>query len=64
MAREKMCCNGSGWGKLFFGLFIFLVGVSWLGNEMGWWVFSLPWLPLAVTLVGAALLIKWFIRGD
>jgi len=27
---------------------------------MSWWNIALPWIPLAITFVGAALLVKWF----
>jgi len=54
-----MCCHGSGYGKLFIGIFILAIGFSWLGNDMGWWKMNLPWLPLALTIVGIALIFGW-----
>ncbi len=45
-------------GGMFFGLFLFVVGLSWFGNEAGWWQFELPWLPLAVMLIGASMVFK------
>lgn len=54
-----MCCHGSGYGKLFFGIFILAMGVSWLGNDIGWWKFNLPWFPLAIVLLGIAMIIGW-----
>jgi hypothetical protein len=50
----------AGWGKLFFGLFIFAIGASWLAREMGWISFDLPWLALALMLLGASVLADWF----
>lgn len=57
--RHMHCCGGSGYGKLLFGIFILAIGVSWLGHDMGWWTFTLPWFPLAVVLVGLAILFGW-----
>lgn len=56
--------RGRGVGKLLFALFILLIGVSWLGNDAGIWKFNLPWLPLAVTLLGIALVAKWLARSS
>ena len=54
----------NGTGKLVVGLFLFIAGLAWLGNEMKWWSANLPWLPLAVTFIGASLLIKWAMYRD
>ncbi|VVB67454.1 Uncharacterised protein [Candidatus Norongarragalina meridionalis] len=72
MARNKeeewngKCCGGHrrGAGKLIFGLFLLVMGVGWLGNEMGWWTVAIPWLPLAVTLIGAGMVVKWLLYRD
>jgi hypothetical protein len=53
-----MCCHGSGYGKLFFGAFVLVLGVNWLGHDMGWWSFSLPWIPLLVILAGIAIILR------
>ncbi|MFH1056584.1 MAG: hypothetical protein V1717_02180 [Candidatus Micrarchaeota archaeon] len=52
--------RGKGVGMLLFGIFLLLIGLSWLGNDMGWWNFSLPWVPLSVSLVAICLIVKWF----
>lgn len=54
----KDCC--SEFGGLFFGVFVLAIGLSWLGNDVGWWSFNLPWLPLAVSLFGLSMVVKWF----
>ena len=61
----KCCCgyggmHGKGFGKLLFGIILLLIGGSWLGNDLGWWNFSLPWFPLAITLLAIGLIVKWF----
>jgi len=58
------CCHGSGYGKLFVGIFILAIGFSWLGNDMGWWKMNLPWLPLALTIVGIAMIFGWSKRNS
>ncbi|MFH0835406.1 MAG: hypothetical protein V1881_03620 [Candidatus Micrarchaeota archaeon] len=62
--KSRGCCGHRGTGKLIFGLFLLLIGVSWLGTEMGWWNVALPWLPLAITFIGASLLVKWVMYRD
>ena len=54
----KDCCGE--FSGLFFGLFVLAIGLSWLGNDLGWWAFNLPWLPLAVSLFGLSMVAKWF----
>lgn len=58
------CCGKHRMGGLLFGIFILLIGVSWLGNDMHWWSFNLPWLPLALVLVGIAILAKWKMKRE
>lgn len=63
--KEQECCQGhccghcGGAGRLVLGGFIIMMGVSWLGHDLGWWSFTLPWFPLAVTLAGIAMVIGW-----
>jgi hypothetical protein len=57
--RAGVCCCGSGHGKLFVGVFVLAIGLSWLGNDMGWWRLNLPWFPLAITIVGIAMVFGW-----
>lgn len=53
---------GTGVWSLFFGLFVLIIGASWLGNSLGWWALNIPWLPLAVTLIGLSLVAGWLKR--
>jgi hypothetical protein len=55
-------CCGRGYGKLVLGVLVLVIGLSWLGYDMGWWNFNLPWAPLAVTLVGLAMVCGWLKR--
>ncbi len=50
---------GHGYGKLFVGIFVLAVGVSWLGHDLGWWTFNIPWIPLAVAIIGIAMILGW-----
>ncbi|MBU0661897.1 hypothetical protein KJ891_00390 [Candidatus Micrarchaeota archaeon] len=49
-------------GPLFlaFWVLVLLVGITWLGNEMGWWVFAFPFLPLLVILMAVKFLYHAF----
>jgi len=55
----KACCGNASNSKLFVGIFILAIGFSWLGNDMGWWKLNLPWLPLALTILGIAMIFGW-----
>lgn len=67
MGREDgMCdcrhCRRGGIGKLLFGIFLLLIGLSWLGNDLGWWRMSLPWIPLAFVLLAVGLIVGWALK--
>lgn len=48
----------SGMWRLGLGIFIFLLGLAWLGRDLGWWTWSLPIFPLAALLVGLAFIVS------
>ena len=56
------CCHG--YMKLAIGVFVFLIGFAWLGNDMGWWVLYLPWFPLIVTFFGLSMIAKWYAKRN
>jgi hypothetical protein len=65
MAKEKDSENmwrehrrKRGMFGLWFGIFLLLVGVAWLGNDMKWWSFDLPWAPILVVLFALSLILS------
>jgi len=56
--RRTRCCGGSGYGKVIFGAFVLMLGVNWFGHDMGWWSFSLPWVPIIVIMAGIAIILR------
>lgn len=43
----------------WFGLFFLLLGVAWLGDNMGWWAFNWSMVgPLALIFAGAMVFIS------
>jgi len=45
-------------GAIAFGLFILLWGVTWLGNDMGWWDMNFPFWPVLVIAFAIGMLYK------
>lgn len=41
-----------------WGWVLLMAGVVWLADSLGWISFSLPWGPLAIILLGVALLYR------
>lgn len=57
------CCATSGCflRKYFFGIIIFLLGVFYLGKNMGWWNFDLDWSlfwPIILIICGLFVITK------
>jgi len=62
---EDKSGNNIGFGKFIWGLLIILVGVIFLGINLGWWqnnIWSLVWMfwPIILILIG----IRFFIKND
>ncbi len=53
--REKLSL---GW--LLSGLLILAWGVTWLGNDLGWWEFNFPFWPALIILVAFGVLLSQF----
>jgi hypothetical protein len=55
-----------GWGPRGFpiwGLFMVVIGVGWLGGEVGWWTFNWEFAgPLAIIFVGVSMMVAWAMR--
>ncbi|HOZ53624.1 MAG TPA: DUF5668 domain-containing protein [bacterium] len=57
------CCSTSGCflKRNFFGILIFLLGIFYLGKNMGWWNFDLDWSlfwPILLILIGLMVMLK------
>ena len=64
----ESCKNVSG-GRLFFGVFIFLLGIFYLGRTLNWWSFDLDWSmiwPILIIFFGLLILggnrtVRWLL---
>jgi hypothetical protein len=41
---------------ILFGLFVLILGVIWLGNELTWWEITFPLIPAIIILIGLSIL--------
>ncbi|VVB53488.1 Uncharacterised protein [uncultured archaeon] len=48
--------------RLVLGVFLLLIGLSWLGNDMGLWHLNIPWAPLALVLFSIHMMLSGFWR--
>ena len=46
---------------LSFGLLVFMLGIFWLGSEIGW-IPEIPFWPLVLVIVGIWLIFKAMLR--
>jgi len=57
------------WGRrhsghsLFWGIVLIVVGFVWLGNNLGWFLYDIPWVPVAMIAVGIYLILKHWEKG-
>jgi len=49
--KQKIGISG-----LIISLFIFAWGITWLGNDLGWWKFEFPFWPIVIILIAMAIL--------
>jgi uncharacterized membrane protein YoaK (UPF0700 family) len=45
--------------RLWLGILLFVIGVGWLGNDLGWWSFNIPWAPIVLVLFAISLILGW-----
>jgi hypothetical protein len=44
--------------SLFWGIVLLVVGFLWLGNNLRWFWYDIPWIPVAMIAGGIFLIIK------
>ena len=47
---------------MFWGIVLIVVGLIWLGNNVGWFFYDVPWFPVAMIAVGIYLIVKHWDR--
>ena len=55
---EKVEKEGHGGHSMFWGVALIVLGFLWLGRNLGWFLFDIPWLPVVLIGVGAFLIWK------
>lgn len=43
---------------LFWGIVLVLIGFMWLGNNLGWFYYDVPWIPVIMIAGGIYLIMK------
>ena len=59
--EKKRDNNGRGNG-LGFGLFLVIIGLVWMGNDLGWWQPTPPLWPTILVAFGSAVVLSEFIK--
>ena len=44
--------------SLFWGLVLLVVGILWLGNNLDWFIYDVPWFPVVMIAGGVYLILK------
>lgn len=48
---------------LGFGLFLVIIGLVWMGNDLGWWAPTLPLWPTILVAFGAAIVLSKLLKA-
>lgn len=56
--QNKMHPKVHGKHQFFWGGILIAVGLIWLGNNLGWFHYSIPLIPVAMIVLGAYLILK------
>jgi len=59
--EHRECGRGH---SLFWGIVLIVVGFVWLGNNLDWFDYDIPWVPVAMIGVGIFLIIKHWEREE
>ena len=43
---------------LFWGIVLIVVGIIWLGNNLEWFVYEIPWIPVIMIAAGIHIILK------
>jgi len=50
---KKVEKDGHGRNSMFWGIALIVLGFLWLGRNLGWFLFDIPWFPLILIGMGA-----------
>ena len=61
---EKVEKDGHGGQSIFWGIVLIVIGFLWLGRNLGWFLFNIPWFPLILIAVGIYVVLKYWDRNE
>jgi uncharacterized integral membrane protein len=67
--KESSCCFKGSFGKIFFGVLVFLLGAFYLGKNFELWNFELSWvmiwpaiiIMLGISIMGGQRTLRWVV---
>ena len=45
--------------SLFWGIVLIAVGLLWLGNNLGWFYYDIPWIPVVMIAGGIYMILRY-----
>ncbi len=56
--KEGVHAGGHQGHVLFWGIVFIVVGIIWLGNNLEWFVYEIPWIPVIMIAAGIYIIFK------
>lgn len=56
--QEEVHQKGHHGHTLFWGIVLIVIGIIWLGNNLEWFVYEIPWIPVIMIAGGIYIIIK------
>ncbi|MCJ7812145.1 hypothetical protein MUP95_02345 [bacterium] len=57
-AKENSRKEGHHGHTLFWGIVLIIIGIIWLGNNLKWFIYDIPWIPVIMIAGGIYIIFK------